>query len=204
MKENIEINVQNLIDNLVTCEEFCILQLLFKQQETLLDKYVDNPHVFIYRLFKGLIDKGYIITPYELIDFNNKESIKLDKSKCLSLFGVAKENTAFYTLFSTYPQKVPARSGGTRSLRPANVDGKQAKALMKKYFAKVGKKEDKQKHVQAVLEAELALRRKTNALQYLPGLEVYLNGYKWESYEYLLTEEKQTDDRKPKRGEQLI
>jgi len=204
MKNSIEVSVENLVKYLVTSEEFCILQLLFKQQETLLDKYVTDCKLDIYIILGSLFTKGYVITEPEFQDFQNMETIKLDKSKCLSLFGVSKANTAFYTLFSTYPQKVPARNGGTRSLRPADVNGNQAKALMKKYFTKVGKNEEKQKHVQAALEAELKERKKTNALQYLPGLEVYLNGYKWESYEHLLTEKKQNEEHIPRKGEQLV
>jgi hypothetical protein len=200
----IEIDVKYLTEHLVSCEEFCILQLLYFKQETLFNDYIQKvENTYITEVVDDLMDKGYIITKPDLIDLNRIETLILDRSKCAKLFGESDEDTAFYTFFSTYPQKVQSR-GGYRPLRPAGVDAKATLVLKKKYFAKVGKKVKEQERVQAILEAELEARKKNNSLTYMPAMEAYLNGYQWEKSEYLLTEKKKIDATKPRRGEQLI
>jgi len=207
MDIQIKIPIKKLLEAMVSTEEFCILVLLYKKEYELCNQYFTKfPYCRIPAL-AGLSTKKYILNSVEDIkDGYEVKDLLIDKVKCQELFGIDGNKENFYKFFATFPQKVPARAGGYRPLRPLDVDSQSAKKLMAKYFTKVGKKLDKQKRVQEILEAEIEMRRRTNALQFMNAMEAYLNGFKWEESAYLIQQQnkkgKQND--KHKRGEQLI
>ena len=186
----IEINIQSLIDGELTPNQFTILKVLFEKKieiaKTILkaQSYTED--------IKVLLTKQY------LLKFD-REGYLVNTSKCLKLFGLTE--SSFWELFSSYPMKVPARNGGYRPLRAASPDAKDAE-ICKKRYDKVIKTKEMHDFVIECLNAELAVRRKTDSMQFMQELSVWLNQRTWEKYSYLL--ESKASLNEPKHGQDLI
>jgi hypothetical protein len=206
MDIEIKIPIKKLLEANINSEEFCILVMLYKKEYELCNQYLNKFVYFRIPTLTGLIGKGYILSTLQDIKVVDIDRLLIDKVKCRALFGIDGGEENFYKFFATFPQKVPARAGGYRPLRPLDVDSQSAKKLKAKYFSKVGKKLEKQQRVQEILEAEIDMRRRTRALQYMNAMEAYLNGFKWEESAYLLQQKRKKEEQNGghKRGEQLI
>jgi hypothetical protein len=102
------------------------------------------------------------------------------RKEALILFEGAKGLEVMFTEFwNLYPFKVPNGTGGYRVLRTQDVISKQALEVRKKYFGIV-KNEETHKTIMNGLQGYLKQQR--NAMQYVVGIEVFLNKKLWERY----------------------
>lgn len=137
--------------------------------------------------FEDLETNGFIkITGYVSGDFDLRE-------KSYELFETSPDDRLWSEFFSTYPMKVPDGKGGYRPLRPKSVDAKESQDCKRKYLKIIKGRGDLHQHIIKILNAEMNERKARNTFQYMHQLEVYLNGKKWEKYEFLL-DNKDTDN----------
>jgi hypothetical protein len=129
---------------------------------------------------KILFEKGYLLNYSEEL---RVQDLIVSRKEIGKLFGY--DESLFWEIFGTYPIKVSNGSGGTRALRPTTHKSALTKKMKKKYEKKV-KTKAVHEHIMRCLQAELWMRRKSNTLQFMQQLDVYLNQESWYNYEYLL------------------
>lgn len=116
---------------------------------------------------------GFIkITNSSLLDFVLRESAKL-------LFRESPEDKQFYEFWATYPMKVPNGANGYRILRAKDPNSQSAEKAKAKYLRLI-KRPGKHKQIMEGLDGYLKEYR--SKMQYLQGVEVFLNQATWEKY----------------------
>jgi len=168
---DISVNIQNLILNNLTIDEFLYLRNLYVDKE---DKITD-----IFKIVNNinedlLQDRGFIKITEDNIILRQK-AIDLFESKEL-----------FYKFLSTFPIKTPKG----RYLSPVNIEGIAVTKLKKKWDTLFKHKSHLEEKAIKVLEAELKWRKKENNLEFMQAMEAWLNGSNYEKYEYLLENDK--------------
>ena len=174
----VEVNTEYLIQSQLTANQYIMLSLLYEGKLNSFEYYL-----LTYDAEKDLIalhNKGFILNYNEEMHITD---LILSRDKTSKLFGY--DESLFWELFGTYPIKVSNGNGGTRALRPTTHKSALTKKMKKKYEKKV-KSVAVHKHIMRCLHAELWMRRKSNSLQYMQQLDVYLNQESWYNYEYLL------------------
>lgn len=135
------------------------------------------------------VAKSFItLTQRELNELLEKEYIKTDifnsvviGKKALDLFEVTDFDKMFEELYTLFPRKVPDGRGGYRILRSEALDSKDAEVCKKKYKKILGRNKELHKQIMQALKQELALRKGPN-MQYMKGLEAWLNDRIFEKY----------------------
>lgn len=164
---DISLNIQNLISNNLTIDEFLYLRNLYVKEE---DKISDIFKVINNINEDSLQDKGFIkITENEI----------LLRQKAIDLF---ESKELFYKFLSTFPIKTPKG----RYLSPASIEGIAVNKLKKKWNSLFKHKSNLEDKAIKVLEAELDWRKKTQQQEFMHAMEAWLNGADYEKYEYLL------------------
>jgi hypothetical protein len=143
--------------------------------------------------------RGYLLNDVRTAKY--AENMIFDREKVNALFRA--DDSLFWEFFSTYPIKVPGRNGGSRILRSVGLDAKETLKMKKKYESIVKDNVVLHKHILKCLDAELFVRRKDNSLQFMKGIEPYLNQQAWTRYEDTL-ETMTVTKNKPKYGQKLI
>jgi hypothetical protein len=108
------------------------------------------------------------------------------RQKSRELFQNKRDN--FYRFIGTFPIKTPKG----RYLSPKSLEGVAVNALKKKWKSLFKDNVVTENKVIAVLEAEVAWRIKGGELEYMTGIEAWLNGAFYEKYEYLIEDDKAT------------
>lgn len=186
----IEINTSSLINGGLTPNQFTILKILFEKKIQIAKQLLTaNDYKADISVLKS---KEYIIQ-FDATGF------LVDDKKCKELFELP--DSSFWELFSAYPIKVPGRNGGSRILRASSENAKDT-TLCKKRYDNVVKTRELHDFIMECLDVELKMRRKTNAMQFMQELNVWLNQRSWEKYASLLEEAKTITE--VKHGQQLI
>jgi hypothetical protein len=101
---------------------------------------------------------------------------KLLTSKGKQLLQAEKIELNFDEFFNEYPLKA-----GSRRLKPVSHDTYDYSDLRKRYLSKVKTETEHKIAVEGLIKM-VEEHRLTSRMQYLPGLEVVINGRKWERY----------------------
>ena len=166
----IVINSEILVENNVTISEFLYLQSLHEGN-------------FSKDLFK-IIDK------IEEDSLQKRGFIKITtdgvvlRSKAINLF---ESPNLFLKFLNTFPIKTP--SG--RFLSPLRDNTMKSKKLEAKWNKLFKSKPHLEEKAIKVLEAELKWRKRNNSLDFMKGIESWLNQGEYENLEYLLEEDKE-------------
>jgi hypothetical protein len=174
----VEVNTEYLIQSQLTAHQYIMLMFLYEGKlnsfEYYLASYGTDEDLNI------LFEKGYLLNYSEEL---RVQDLIVSRKEIGKLFGY--DESLFWEIFGTYPIKVSNGSGGTRALRPTTHKSALTKKMKKKYEKKV-KTKAVHEHIMRCLQAELWMRRKSNTLQFMQQLDVYLNQESWYNYEYLL------------------
>jgi len=174
----VEVNTEYLIQSQLTANQYIMLSLLYEGKRNCFEYYLLTYDV--QSELEDLSDKGYILNYAEDTLVSN---LIISREKTAKLFTY--DESLFWELFGTYPIKVSNGNGGTRALRPTSHKSALTKKMKKKYEKKV-KTKATHNHIMRCLQAEMWMRRKSDSLQYMQQLDVYLNQESWYNYEYLL------------------
>lgn len=172
----IEVNTKSLIDGGLTPNQFTILKTLFEKKIAIAKQLmVAND----YRSDIAVLKHKQYLLQFDATGF------LLNDKKCKELFELP--DSSFWELFNMYPIKVPAKNGGYRTLRAGSESAKDTEVCIKRY-TKAIKSREMHDFVLECLELELAMRRKSDSMQFMQELSVWLNQRTWEKYAPMLEE----------------
>lgn len=174
----VEVNTEYLIQSQLTAHQYIMLMFLYEGKLNSFEYYLASYGTD--EDLKILFEKGYLLNYSEEL---RVQDLIVSRKEIGKLFGY--DESLFWEIFGTYPIKVSNGSGGTRALRPTTHKSALTKKMKKKYEKKV-KTKAVHEHIMRCLQAELWMRRKSNTLQFMQQLDVYLNQESWYNYEYLL------------------
>lgn len=153
-----------------------------------------NEYVWLYRFFHDKIQSNYDVDLKKLENDGflkiTEEGINL-REKTIKMFEVGNEEARWQEFFLEFPMKVPARNGGTRPLRPANLEAKSNDKLKAKYLGIIKNKPELHIHILKCLSAEVEMRRRTSTLQFMNAMDVWMNQRIWEKYAYLISDKEE-------------
>jgi hypothetical protein len=174
-----EVNLRKCRTLGISPNQYVMLMLIQERKFDVIKALFSKEEAFLIRL--NLTQKGFVIS-----DENCKFIDTILSQKMMNkLLGIRNEKVNFWEFYSSYPIKV-----GSRVLRSAGPDSKLAQKHEKKYI----------RAVKTVKEHELAVRclnafvdsqKASGKLAYLPQMERILNNNMWETWEPLLTQEKE-------------
>jgi hypothetical protein len=168
----IKINLEEILGLKINPTQYLLLYLKYHNSSILDHTLVTALNINKNDLIKleglGLIK----ITNSSLLDFVLREPAK-------NLFTESPDHKLFYEFWGTYPMKVPNGAGGYRILRAKDPNAQSAEKIKEKYL-RIIKKQGKHKQIMEGLDGYLKENR--SKLQYLQGVEVFLNQATWEKY----------------------
>lgn len=159
----IEVNINSLIDNDLSPDEFVYLSMLNQNDLSTVKLKVDPI---------DLQTKGWI-------KVGEGDEVTL-REKFNEVF-VADFDQMWHELLSHYPLKVIS-NGAVRMLRAKDSESKANAKAKAKYHKIIGKNATKHKEIISLLQRELDFRRRGNSLTYMQMLETWLNNHTWEKY----------------------
>lgn len=168
----VKLDIDEIFKLKLTPSEYLLLYVKY-HNESLLDlNFISHLGIRIDNIVK-LEDKGYIkVTGFDLTSFVLREPAK-------NLFNQNVDDTKFYEFYGTYPMKVPNGAGGFRVLRSKDPNAQSAEKIKSKYLRLI-KKSGVHKQIMEGLDGYLKEYRPK--MQYLQGIEVFLNQATWEKY----------------------
>ncbi len=171
-----------LINNKLTADLYVLLHWKYHNNYKL-------PWTIIERIDKDTLE---YLEAEDFIKITGNKEFEL-RDRGVKLFEVSNPETSWLEFLGKFPLKVPSRGGSTRALKIANPDSKGNIKLKKKYISLI--KNNPQLHTQIinVLEAELEMRKKSNELQFMQGIEPWINQATYDKYAYLLDKESNTN-----------
>ena len=161
----VQIDVNLLIENNISADDFLALYAIYRKGFKTLDKLELSPN------WDNLQSKGYV----KLGDSVEKHIIR---QEFIDLFS-SDFDQMFAELINTYPMKVRTNRG-YRILHAADPDCKSNEKAKAKYSRIVGTKKFVHDKVIKLLKVQLKVER--DRLEYMQGLEVWLNNHTWEKY----------------------
>ena len=108
------------------------------------------------------------------------------RQKAINLFQIDSPTTKWLEFLGEFPLKVPGRNGSARVLKVANPDSKGNVKIKKKYLALI--KTVSHDRIIKALQAEIDMRKKSNELQYMHGMDTWLNQADYDKYDHLIKE----------------
>ncbi len=160
----VSIDLLKCRNNNITPNEFIYLFLSNHKNYNEIDRLFDEQQ-------KRNISKVLV---FRKLALDTQGRLLTDKGK--QLINAKDSDINFDEFYREYPLKA-----GSRRLKAAEVDTKFYKDMRHKYLGTVKTKEEHDRAIQA-LKNMVDEHRITSRLQYLPGLEVVINGKKWEMY----------------------
>ena len=161
----VQIDVNLLVENGISADDFLALYAIYRKGFKTLDKLKLNPN------WDDLQSKGYV----KLGDSVEKHIIR---QEFIDLFS-SDFDQMFAELISTYPMKVRTNRG-YRILHAADPDCKSNQKAKAKYSRIVGTKKFVHEKIMKLLKVQLRVER--GKLEYMQQLEVWLNNHTWEKY----------------------
>ena len=161
----VQIDVNLLVENGISADDFLALYVIYRKGFKTLDKLKLNPN------WDDLQSKGYV----KLGDSVEKHIIR---QEFIDLFS-SDFDQMFAELISTYPMKV-STNRGYRILHAADPNCKSNQKAKAKYSRIVGTKKFVHEKIIKLLKVQLRVER--GKLEYMQQLEVWLNNHTWEKY----------------------
>jgi len=173
-QKEVVIKFSCLEDNDLSADLFILLHHKhhggYSLPKALKEHMLENDHALKY-----LEEKGFI-------KITNELEYEL-RQKGTSLFEVSTPEQKWLEFLGTYPIKVPNGRGSFRILKSSSPTAKSNVKLRIKYLSIIKKNPDIHEAIMKALNAELTDRRKSNELQYMQGIDVYVNQQSYEKYE---------------------
>ena len=161
----LQIDVNLLVENGISADDFLALYAIYRKGFKTLDKLKLNPN------WDDLQSKGYV----KLGDSVEKHIIR---QEFIDLFS-SDFDQMFAELINTYPMKV-STNRGYRILHAADPNCKSNEKAKAKYSRIVGTKKFVHDKIIKLLKVQLRVER--GKLEYMQQLEVWLNNHTWEKY----------------------
>ncbi len=179
----ITIDIKELIKNELTLDEYFILYSLYKKNYFELFNVFncEESTILISDLIKGLELKGFIKDTKGIVSVVGDLTLIYLKLKALDLFeeDLSNPDRLFETFWNMYPLKVPDGRGSYRILRSKDSDTKQALELKKKYIQLI---KVAGTHTKIIKGLTGYLSNMRNKMQFIVGIEVFINQNLWEKY----------------------
>lgn len=176
--ELIQIDLKWLKNQELNINEYLALLKLYKNK--------DLPYNIGQEEITSLVDSGYI---HEKDEGNYGFTMKV-----FVLFRDQPEDDLFEEFYGLFPHKVPDGGSGYRPTSTTDPHGISGKRTKKIWDRVVGKNVERQLHVIRCLRVELKYRFMKNTLMYLNNIDTWLRQAKWEEWEYLVAQEKQSEN----------
>lgn len=152
-----------------------------------------NEYLTLYKhVYPSTIDGIYAYRKQDLLTLEQKGFVKLFNGKVIlrhkanELFHVKED--FFLKWLLSYPIKVRKSHGGTRSLSPASDETILGRKLRAKWMKIFKGNPEGEKNAIKVLDAEVAMRKKSGDLEYMVEAARWLNEGFHEKYSYLIEE----------------
>ena len=163
----LKINLDKLLELNLIISEYTYLYLKYKFNNLDINKYWNT----LEKLNLEKLEKlGYIK--------QTEDDIVL-RQKAVDLFVESTPETKFVEFYSVYPFKVPNGSGGYRVIRSKDINSKQAIELKAKYLKLI---KTPGMHEIIIKGLHNYIRSLRPTLQFIVGIEVFINSHLWERY----------------------
>ena len=162
----IEIDIQLLIDNNISADDYLTLYALYRKGYKTLDNLCLSPN------WEKLQSKGFVKLGRTLEEH-------VIRQEFIDLFA-SDFDQMFNELLLKYPMKVNTKTG-VRVLHASDPNAKANKKAKDRYRRIVGNKSFVHNRIMKLLDKQLLLERAR--LEYLQNLEVWINNHTWEKYD---------------------
>jgi hypothetical protein len=179
----IQIDTDVLLKNDITLDEYFILYCIYNKEYNLLFLiYNCSESVNLLNdLLKGLEIKQFLKNTKGIVNQIGDLTLVYLKAKGNDLFEEDLDNPEklFLEFWNLYPLKVPDGKGSYRILRSKDSETKQANELKKKYFILI---KQAGTHTKIIKGLTGYLSNMRNKMQFIVGIEVFINQALWEKY----------------------
>lgn len=166
----IEINLEKLIKEELSIDQYLLLCLLYHQRFNYIISFFSKSCAYETR--DSLIGTKYLLSDTT----TSLKNTVLSKNHVEKLLDIKADNINFWEFYSVYPIKV-----GSRVLRAGSYDTVLGKKHEKKYLSRVKKIEQHREAIRAI-EMYVSKQRTAGKLDFLPNIETVLNNAMWESW----------------------
>lgn len=174
----IDIDINFLIENNITANQYLILYLLTSKKYSYLKKYSEITNVKPSE-YKDLVVKGFIHYPngdYDEIQYEN--ILVREKFRELVI-----EKDFFDDFYDAYPQKVTRPSGNTDYLRTSSPKAREL------YSKITSNKKSAHEKILHCLKYEIRVRELENQMQYMKKMLSWLENEEWRTWEERMQEQ---------------
>ena len=162
---NVEINIEYLLKNKLSANEFLILQLILEKQDERLKKFKEIVGEDYYMAsIRRLLEVGYLQVISDGFEVT---------TECLRTF---KGKGYFEELYAAFPVSVVRPDGKRESLR---TDRKRCATK----YNRLAKRKDVHEHILKCLEYEIKDRTRNNSTMYMKKMPNWLSSEAWKEYE---------------------
>ena len=162
----IEIDIDLLIENDISADDYLALYAVYRKGYKTLDKLSINPD------WEKLQKKCFV-------KLGSKPSEHTIRQEFIDLFSSDFEQM-FTELLNAYPLKVSIKNGGYRILKAADPNARANNKSRERYKKVVGTKRFLHDKIMKLLQVQLRVNR--DNLEYMQQLEVWINNHTWEKY----------------------
>jgi len=170
-----EINVNFLINNAITANQFLLMSLIHSEEKTLLKLYLESNQ-------QNQIDLVELVKARFIHNSNKENELDVEKISVRTRFTemiFGKPDDMFDELIETYPVKVIRSDGRPDYMRR---DLKRCRSI---YNRIINKSKKKHEHILELLTYEIAYRRRENSLMYMKILPKWLASEEWTTTEQI-------------------
>lgn len=170
----VEVNIDYLIKNKITANEFLVLQMIIEKQDNRLNKFqkVVGDEVYA-NILSSLKDMGFIDT---IVITSNDKEIVYEHKVTETALRTFKGKGYFEEFYAAFPVSVIRPDGKRESLR---TDKKRCNTK----YNRIAKRKDVHEHIIKCLEFEISERKRTNSLMYMKKMPNWLSSETWKEYE---------------------
>lgn len=186
----IQIETENLIKEKITPNDYIILKLLFENQYSTLQKLFPVTSTLTDNL-KILEYESYLKMTVDELDWTKISTQIFLRQKTIDLFIVKK--SAFLTWWNMYPTKVGI-GNNVRVLKTFDADTNLGRKCKQKFDRITNNDPIKEDQLIKGLEIELEIKKKSNSMQYMQLVDVWLNQETYQKYIHLIDQPIENDN----------
>jgi hypothetical protein len=186
----IQIETENLIKEKITPNDYIILKLLFENQYSTLQKLFPVTSTLTNNL-KILEYESYLKMTVDELDWTKISTQIFLRQKTIDLFIVKK--SAFLTWWNMYPTKVGI-GNNIRVLKTFDADTNLGRKCKQKFDRITNNDPIKENQLIKGLEIELEIKKKSNSMQYMQLVDVWLNQETYQKYIHLIDQPIENDN----------
>jgi len=186
----IQIETENLIKEKITPNDYIILKLLFENQYSTLQKLFPVTSTLTDNL-KILEYESYLKMTVDELDWTKISTQIFLRQKTIDLFIVKK--SAFLTWWNMYPTKVGI-GNNVRVLKTFDADTNLGRKCKQKFDRITNNDPIKENQLIKGLEIELEIKKKSNSMQYMQLVDVWLNQETYQKYIHLIDQPIENDN----------